>query len=219
MTELNYHRGSLLQTRTAHVGGALTLASQVTSALQPMDAAVYHLHSACGDTSTTVSRLLLGLPQPVPVANVSTVLDGIVKRVYEVINIQVQGVLARGEEWENDPTGEGGLTHVSPFWSKSSSTVSPPHTPIPGFLLPPRWALVNRPQDLQGFLPFVLLLAPFPPSPRTSRTQRLCQQNLYKVGFGKVHRCGLVSGRNSLSFSFFVGSVSGVSKHLGSVRQ
>ncbi|XP_036207276.1 uromodulin-like 1 [Myotis myotis] len=68
------------------------LHSMVTSALRPMDAAVYHLHSACGDTSTTVSRLLLGLPRPVPVANVSTVLDGIVKRVYEVINIQVQDV-------------------------------------------------------------------------------------------------------------------------------
>ncbi|XP_054432164.1 uromodulin-like 1 [Pteronotus mesoamericanus] len=68
------------------------LHSMVTSALQPMDAAVYHLHSACGGTSTTVSRLLLGLPQPVPVANVSAVLDGIVKRVYEVINIQVQDV-------------------------------------------------------------------------------------------------------------------------------
>lgn len=76
------------------LGDALTLASQVTSALQPMDAAVYHLHSACGDTSTTVSRLLLGLPRPVPVANVSAVLDGIVKRVYEVIHIQVQGVFS-----------------------------------------------------------------------------------------------------------------------------
>ncbi|ELK37252.1 Uromodulin-like 1 [Myotis davidii] len=68
------------------------LHSMVTSALRPMDAAVYHLHSACGDTSTTVSWLLLGLPRSVPVANVSTVLDGIVKRVYEVINIQVQDV-------------------------------------------------------------------------------------------------------------------------------
>ncbi|KAM8813858.1 uromodulin-like 1 isoform 4-T4 [Rhynchonycteris naso] len=66
------------------------LHSMVTSALRPMDTAVYHLHSACGDTSTTVSRLLLGLQQPVPMAKVSTLLDGIVKRVYEVINIQVQ---------------------------------------------------------------------------------------------------------------------------------
>ncbi|XP_019601212.2 uromodulin-like 1 isoform X2 [Rhinolophus sinicus] len=68
------------------------LHSMVTSALWPMEAAVYHLHSACGDTSTTVSQLLLGLPQPVPVANVSAVLGGVVKRVYEVISIQVQDV-------------------------------------------------------------------------------------------------------------------------------
>ncbi|KAF6385689.1 uromodulin like 1 [Rhinolophus ferrumequinum] len=68
------------------------LHSMVTSALWPMNAAVYHLHSACGDTSTTVSRLLLGLPWPVPVANVSATLDGVVKRVYEVISVQVQDV-------------------------------------------------------------------------------------------------------------------------------
>ncbi|EPQ19894.1 Uromodulin-like 1, partial [Myotis brandtii] len=72
------------------------LHSMVTSALRPLDAAVYHLHSACGDTSTTVSRLLLDLPRPVPVANVSTVLDGIVKRVYEVINIAAAGPAAAG---------------------------------------------------------------------------------------------------------------------------
>lgn len=56
-----------------------------------MEATVHHLHSACGDTSTTVSWLLLGLPQLVPVANVSAMLAGVVKRVYEVINLQVQG--------------------------------------------------------------------------------------------------------------------------------
>nr|KAF6478756.1 uromodulin like 1 [Molossus molossus] len=77
---------------TRLLGHMRLLHSMVTSALQPTDAAVHHLHSACGDTSTTVSRLLLGLPQPVPVARVSAVLDSIVKRVYEVINIQVQDV-------------------------------------------------------------------------------------------------------------------------------
>ncbi|XP_070345027.1 uromodulin-like 1 isoform X1 [Equus asinus] len=66
------------------------LHSMVTSALWPMDSAVHHLWSAGGDTSTTVSWLLLGLPRPVPVANVSAMLDGIVRRVYEVISIQVQ---------------------------------------------------------------------------------------------------------------------------------
>ncbi|KAJ8793581.1 hypothetical protein J1605_003589 [Eschrichtius robustus] len=68
------------------------LHSMVTSALQPLDATVHHLHSAGGDTSITVSQLLLGLPQPEPVARISAVLDGVVKRVYEVIGIRVQDV-------------------------------------------------------------------------------------------------------------------------------
>ncbi|XP_005670432.2 uromodulin-like 1 [Sus scrofa] len=68
------------------------LHSMVTGALQPLNATVHHLHSAGGDTSTTVSRLLLGLPQPVPVARVSTALDSMVKRVYEVIGVRVQDV-------------------------------------------------------------------------------------------------------------------------------
>uniref|UniRef100_A0A2R8ZCL1 Uromodulin like 1 n=1 Tax=Pan paniscus TaxID=9597 RepID=A0A2R8ZCL1_PANPA len=68
------------------------LHSLVTSALQPMASTVHHLHSAPGDASTTVSRLLLGLPRPLPVANVSTLLGDIAKRVYEVISVQVQDV-------------------------------------------------------------------------------------------------------------------------------
>uniref|UniRef100_A0A8C6DDZ0 Uromodulin like 1 n=1 Tax=Moschus moschiferus TaxID=68415 RepID=A0A8C6DDZ0_MOSMO len=68
------------------------LHSMVTSALQPLDTTVHHLHSAVGDTSTTVSWLLLGLPRPMPVARVSAVLDSMVKRIYEVINVQVQDV-------------------------------------------------------------------------------------------------------------------------------
>ncbi|XP_058920231.1 uromodulin-like 1 [Kogia breviceps] len=68
------------------------LHSMVTSALQPLDTTVHHLHSAGGDTSITVSWLLLGLPQREPVARISAVLDGAVKRVYEVIGIRVQDV-------------------------------------------------------------------------------------------------------------------------------
>ncbi|KAM9697303.1 uromodulin-like 1 [Dama dama] len=68
------------------------LHSIVTSALQPLDTTVHHLHSAGRDPSTTVSWLLLGLPRPVPVAHVSAVLDGVVKRIYEVIDVQVQDV-------------------------------------------------------------------------------------------------------------------------------
>ncbi|XP_032030551.1 uromodulin-like 1 isoform X1 [Hylobates moloch] len=64
----------------------------VTSALQPMASTIHHLHSAPGDASTTVSRLLLGLSRPLPVANVSALLGDIAKRVYEVISVQVQDV-------------------------------------------------------------------------------------------------------------------------------
>ncbi|XP_004762259.1 uromodulin-like 1 [Mustela putorius furo] len=68
------------------------LHSMVTSALQPLRPAVHHLQSARGDTSLTVSQLLLGLPRPVPAARVSEMLDEVVKRVYEVIDIQAQDV-------------------------------------------------------------------------------------------------------------------------------
>ncbi|KAK2089953.1 hypothetical protein P7K49_032619 [Saguinus oedipus] len=64
----------------------------VTSALQPLISTVHHLHSAPGDASTTVSRLLLGLPRPLPVADVSGLLGDIAKRVCEVISVQVQDV-------------------------------------------------------------------------------------------------------------------------------
>ncbi|XP_053421080.1 uromodulin-like 1 [Nycticebus coucang] len=68
------------------------LYSLVTSALQPLDSTVHYLLSTSGDPSTTVSWLLLGLPQLLPVADISTMLDDIVRRVYEVIGIRVQDV-------------------------------------------------------------------------------------------------------------------------------
>uniref|UniRef100_A0A2K5QZY4 Uromodulin like 1 n=1 Tax=Cebus imitator TaxID=2715852 RepID=A0A2K5QZY4_CEBIM len=68
------------------------LHSLVTSALQPLASTVHHLHSAPGDASTTVSQLLLGLPWPLPVADVSGLLGDIAKRVYEVVSVQVQDV-------------------------------------------------------------------------------------------------------------------------------
>uniref|UniRef100_G3TN88 Uromodulin like 1 n=1 Tax=Loxodonta africana TaxID=9785 RepID=G3TN88_LOXAF len=66
------------------------LHSMVTSVLQPLGSTVHHLHSASGEPLTTVSQLLLGLPRQLPVVNVSAVLGDITRRVYEVINIQVQ---------------------------------------------------------------------------------------------------------------------------------
>uniref|UniRef100_A0A8C6R9E2 Uromodulin-like 1 n=1 Tax=Nannospalax galili TaxID=1026970 RepID=A0A8C6R9E2_NANGA len=69
------------------------LYSLVTSALRHLDPAVHYLTSAGGgDTFTTASWLLLGLPQLWPVANVSAMLDNMVKRIYEVISIRVQDV-------------------------------------------------------------------------------------------------------------------------------
>ncbi|XP_060225969.1 uromodulin-like 1 [Meriones unguiculatus] len=69
------------------------LYSLVTSALQPLNPAVHYLNSTGGgDTFTTASWLLLGLPQPMAVANVSAMLDDMVNRVYEVISIQLQDV-------------------------------------------------------------------------------------------------------------------------------
>ncbi|XP_051008579.1 uromodulin-like 1 isoform X2 [Acomys russatus] len=69
------------------------LYSLVTSALQPLSPAVHYLNSTGGrDTFTTVSWLLLGLPQLMTVANVSAMLDDMVNRVYEVISIRVQDV-------------------------------------------------------------------------------------------------------------------------------
>ena len=67
-------------------------ASQVTSALQPLNPAVHYLTSTGGkDTFTTVSWLLMGFPRLMTVANVSVMLDDMVNRVYEVVSIQVQG--------------------------------------------------------------------------------------------------------------------------------
>ncbi|XP_063081392.1 uromodulin-like 1 [Cavia porcellus] len=68
------------------------LCSLVASALQPLDSSVHYLDSASGGPSSTVSRLLLGLPRPLVVVNVSTVLDDIPRRVCEVTSIQVQDV-------------------------------------------------------------------------------------------------------------------------------
>ncbi|XP_032316810.1 LOW QUALITY PROTEIN: uromodulin-like 1 [Camelus ferus] len=68
------------------------LHSMVAGALQPLDTTVHHLRSAGGATSTTVSWLLLGLPRPAPAARVSSALDGMVQRVYEVMAVQVQDV-------------------------------------------------------------------------------------------------------------------------------
>ncbi|KAM6224047.1 uromodulin-like 1 [Rhynchocyon petersi] len=111
------------------------LYSMVTSALQPLDSAVHHLHSAGGDPSTTVSRLLLGLPRLLPVANVSAELDDIVRRVYEVINVDVQDVNECLFDELNTCPGrecclnvEGSYQCVCPQESPTSSSLKPNRT-------------------------------------------------------------------------------------------
>ncbi|KAM9245794.1 uromodulin-like 1 [Leptosomus discolor] len=70
------------------------LHSMITGALQPMNASVYHIQSNHAEVyaGTVASQVLLGLHQPAPLAEVSSSLKDIVKRVYEVIDTEVQDV-------------------------------------------------------------------------------------------------------------------------------
>ncbi|OWK52519.1 Uromodulin-like 1 [Lonchura striata] len=70
------------------------LHSMVTGALQPLNASVHHIQSNPGDiyAGTVTSQLLVGTQHPAPLAEVSSSLKAMVKRVYEVIDTQVQDV-------------------------------------------------------------------------------------------------------------------------------
>ncbi|NWS01799.1 UROL1 protein, partial [Motacilla alba] len=70
------------------------LHSVVTGALQPLNASVHHIRSDRGDiyAGTVASQLLLGMHHPARLAEVSSSLKAMVKRVYEVIDAQVQDV-------------------------------------------------------------------------------------------------------------------------------
>ncbi|XP_039225051.1 uromodulin-like 1 isoform X2 [Crotalus tigris] len=67
------------------------LHSMITGALWPMNISVYHIQTKSETyAETLVSYVLVGLPQLVPLVNISSLLKEIVKRVYEVIDIVVQ---------------------------------------------------------------------------------------------------------------------------------
>ncbi|KAK9402081.1 uromodulin-like 1 [Crotalus adamanteus] len=67
------------------------LHSMITGALWPMNISVYHIQTKSETyADTLVSYVLVGLPQLVPLVNISSLLKEIVKRVYEVIDIVVQ---------------------------------------------------------------------------------------------------------------------------------
>ncbi|NXN01115.1 UROL1 protein, partial [Sylvia borin] len=71
------------------------LHSVITGALQPLNVSVHHIQSHHGDiyTGTVASQLLLGMHHhPAPLAEVSSSLKAMVKRVYEVIDTEVQDV-------------------------------------------------------------------------------------------------------------------------------
>ncbi|NXW69900.1 UROL1 protein, partial [Hirundo rustica] len=70
------------------------LHSVITGALQPLDASVHHIQSNRGDiyAGTVASQLLLGMHHPAPMAEVSSSLKAMAKRVYEVIDTEVQDV-------------------------------------------------------------------------------------------------------------------------------
>ncbi|XP_016161367.1 PREDICTED: uromodulin-like 1 [Ficedula albicollis] len=70
------------------------LHSMISGALQPLNVSVHHIQSSCGDifTGTVASQLLLGLHHPAALAEVSSSLEAVVKRVYGVIDTQVQDV-------------------------------------------------------------------------------------------------------------------------------
>ncbi|NXB13107.1 UROL1 protein, partial [Rhagologus leucostigma] len=70
------------------------LHSMITGALQPLNASVHHIQSSCGEiyAGTVASQVLLGMHHPAPLANISSSLKAMVKRVYEVIDTEVQDV-------------------------------------------------------------------------------------------------------------------------------
>ncbi|NWR88784.1 UROL1 protein, partial [Furnarius figulus] len=70
------------------------LHSVITGALQPLNASVHHIQSQPAGiySGTVMSQVLLGLHQPATLAEVSSSLQDVVKRVYEVIDTQVQDV-------------------------------------------------------------------------------------------------------------------------------
>ncbi|XP_042722740.1 uromodulin-like 1 [Lagopus leucura] len=70
------------------------LHSMITGALQPLNTSVHHIQSNYAEmyAGTVASQVLIGLHQPAPLAEVSSSLKNMVKRVYEVIDADVKDV-------------------------------------------------------------------------------------------------------------------------------
>ncbi|KAM6293437.1 uromodulin-like 1 [Porphyrio hochstetteri] len=70
------------------------LHSMITGALQHLNASAHHIQSSRAEVfaGTVASQVLVGLHQPAPLVEVSSSLKDVVKRVYEVIDTEVQDV-------------------------------------------------------------------------------------------------------------------------------
>lgn len=70
---------------------------QITGALWPMNISLYHIQTTKTETYTEalVSHVLVGLQQLVPLVTISSLLKKIVMRVYDVIDVVVQGYYIR----------------------------------------------------------------------------------------------------------------------------
>ncbi|XP_077198883.1 uromodulin-like 1 isoform X2 [Paroedura picta] len=73
---------------------ARLLHSMITGALWPLNVSVYHIQTSQAEpyAETLTSQVLIGLKQPISLVNLSTLLKDIVMRVYEVIDVDVQGL-------------------------------------------------------------------------------------------------------------------------------
>ncbi|XP_051470318.1 uromodulin-like 1 [Apus apus] len=86
--------GELIRVDSHLLNHSRLLHSMITGALQPLNASVHHIQSNRAEVyaGTVASQVLIGLHQLAPLVEVSSSLKDIVKRTYEVINIEVQDV-------------------------------------------------------------------------------------------------------------------------------
>ncbi|TRZ12666.1 hypothetical protein HGM15179_014425 [Zosterops borbonicus] len=109
------------------------LHSMITGALQPLNVSVHHIQSHPGDiyAGTVTSQLLLGMHHhPAPLAEVSSSLKAMVKRVYGVIDTEVQDVNECSYEGFNACPEKSSCVNLEGYYSchpqHEHATVIPP---------------------------------------------------------------------------------------------
>ncbi|KAJ7400602.1 uromodulin like 1 [Pitangus sulphuratus] len=105
------------------------LHSVITGALQPLNASVHHIQSNPAGiyAGTVASQVLLGLYQPALLAEVSSSLDDVVKRVYEVIDTQVQDVNECSYAELNDCPDKSTCVNLEGYYSCDPQAHAIPH--------------------------------------------------------------------------------------------